>query len=189
MEASMTREHPTFEQETLPHKSVLYQAAYSLLGSRGEAEEAVQETYLQAWKSFDAFQLGTNCRAWMFSILFNVVRHQRRKWMFRFCLTNEPDVFEKTVPATPSHADELTDPEILAALRKLPQSYAEAVILADVQEFTYKEVSDTLGCPIGTVMSRISRGRELLRKALTPVAEERGILRAKRVPAQNAIVV
>jgi RNA polymerase sigma-70 factor, ECF subfamily len=178
-----------FEQETLPHKSVLYQAAYSLLGSRGEAEDAVQETYLQAWKSFQTFQTGTNCRAWMFSILFNVVRHQRRKWIFRFCLTNEPNVFEKTVPAVRPAADELTDPEILAALRKLPESYAEVVILADVQEFSYKEISVAIGCPIGTVMSRISRGRELLRKALTSVAEQRGILRAKRPVPQNAVVV
>lgn len=89
----------TFEEETLPHKSALFQSAYSLLGSRGEAEDAVQETYFQAWKSFRAFELGTNCRAWMFSILFNVVRQQRRKWIFRFRLTDDPSIFEKTVPA------------------------------------------------------------------------------------------
>jgi len=173
----------TFEQETLPHKSVLYQAAYSLLGSRGEAEDAVQETYLQAWKSFHAFAVGTNCRAWMFPILFNVVRHQRRKWIFRFRLTSEPDVFEKTVAVAPVADEALTDPYILAALRKLPQSYAEAVILADVQEFSYKEISDALGCPIGTVMSRISRGRQLLRQALAPIAEKHGILRTRAATA------
>ncbi len=166
----------SFEFETLPHKSVLYRAAYSLLRNRGEAEDAVQETYLQAWKSFQAFQLGTNCRAWMYSILLNVIRHQRRKWIFRFCLTNDPEVFERIVPAWLAPHEEITDPEILAALCRLPESYARAVLLADVTECTYKEISDTMGCPIGTVMSRINRGRELLRKALTPVAERRRLI-------------
>jgi len=157
----------TFEQETLPHKPVLYQAAYSRLGCRGEAEDAVQETYLQAWKSFERFQPGTNCRAWMFAILLNVVRHQRRKWIYRVRLTGEVGVFDRSVPAAVAVCEHLTDPEILAALRQLPPSYAAAIILADVQELSYKEIVHALGWPMGTVMSRISRGRELLRKSLT----------------------
>jgi RNA polymerase sigma-70 factor (ECF subfamily) len=172
-----------FEQETLPQKSVLYQAAYSILGSRGDAEDAVQETYFQAWKSYSSFEPGTNCRAWMFSILFNVIRHQRRKWIFRMCLTDDATVFEKIVPAAPAMTEELSDPAILAAFRKLPQPYQEAVLLADVHEFSYKEISDVIGRPIGTVMSRISRGRQLLRKSLAPVAGQYGILRTRTVTA------
>ncbi len=182
MAANTNDELSTFERETLPYKFVLYQAAYPLLGTRGEAEDAVQETYFQAWKSFHAFELGTNCRAWMFSILFNVVRRQRCKWILRFHLTNDAIVFDKTVPAAVnSTTGELTDPLILRALRQLPRSYAEAVVLADVHEFTYKEISDAIGRPIGTVMSRISRGRELLREALAPLAKEHGMLRTRTV--------
>lgn len=183
----MTSEHySTFERETLPHKPFIYQAAYSLLGSRGEAEDAVQETYLQAWKSYQRFRPGTNCRAWMSSILFNIVRHERRKWTYRLRATDETEIFEKSVPARAVIYDELTDPEILEALRGLPQSYAAAIILADVEEFSYQEISNALGCPIGTVMSRLSRGRELLRKSLTQEAERRGIVRPKPGLMQQA---
>jgi len=165
-----------FELEMLPYKSALYRAAYSLLHSRGEAEDAVQETYLQAWKSFQRFQLGSNSRAWMYSILFNVVRHQRRKWIVRYLLTNDTRVFEQAIPAFVAAFHYVTDPEILTALRKLPQSYAQAVILADVEELSYKEISKLLGCPMGTVMSRLNRGRKILRKALVPFAQRRRML-------------
>jgi RNA polymerase sigma-70 factor, ECF subfamily len=175
-----------FETETLPHQNALYQSARSLLGSAAEAEDAVQETYLLAWKSFGNFQPGTNCRAWLFSILFNVVRHQRRKWLFRFRLTDDPSVFERTVTALSPTREELLDEEILAALKALPQQYAEVVLLADVQEFSYKEISQATGRPIGTVMSRLSRGRELLRNALSKAAEERGIFKPLPKTAFNA---
>jgi RNA polymerase sigma-70 factor (ECF subfamily) len=167
-----------FEAETLPHRGVLYQSAYSLMGNRMEAEDVVQDTYLQAWMSFDAFEPGTNCRAWLFSILFNKIRHYRRKWTFRMKLTDDPKTFERTTnfPAEPL-CDELTDPDVLAAFRKLPLNFAEFVLLADVQEFSYKEIADTIGCPLGTVMSRISRGRALLRDSLNEIAIQRGILR------------
>ena len=171
----------TFKQETLPHKSVLYQTAFSLLRTRSESEEAVQETYFQAWRSFHRFELGTNCRAWMFSILFNVVRDQRRKWTLRVSLSNDVSVFERASPvASSATSGDLTDPQILSALGTLPRSYAEAVVLADIEELTYQEISQATGQPIGTVMSRISRGRELLRQALAPFAKERGFVRDAR---------
>ena len=177
-----------FEMETLPHHGVLYQSARSLLGSVAEAEDAVQETYLLAWKSFDKFRPGSNCAGWLFSILFNVVRHHRRKWLFRFRLTDDPDVFERTVADSTSVGDEITDGEMLAALKAIPQQYAEVVLLADVQDFSYKEISQTIGRPIGTVMSRLSRGRELLRSALAGAASERGIGRSIQLdsPARSS---
>jgi RNA polymerase sigma-70 factor, ECF subfamily len=182
MELEIDSTRSTFEQETLPHKSVLYRTAFSVLRKRSESEEAVQETYFQAWKSFHTFETGTNCRAWMFSILFNVIRRQRREWTFRVLLTNDVNVFERTSPGA-SISSDLTDRQILSALGKLPRSYAVAVILADIDELSYKEISEATGRPIGTVMSSISRGRELLRQALAPLAEERGIMRGARQPA------
>ncbi len=97
--------------------------------------------------------------------MFHVVSHQRRKWN-RLSLTEDPQILEDTLAARPEIPDHLTDEEILAAFRKMPPRYAEVVMLADVQEFSYKEIQETLSIPIGTVMSRLSRGREYLRTEL-----------------------
>ncbi len=154
-----------FESQAVPHIGDLYRTAASILRSPAEAEDAVQEAYLQAWKSFHRFEQGTNCRAWMFGILFHVISHHRRKWLNRFVL-REPKTFEDTTPYTAPVPETLSDPEVLSAFRNLPQKFAEVVMLADVQEFSYKEIQDALGIPIGTVMSRLSRGRQLLRAQL-----------------------
>jgi len=154
-----------FETEALPHIQDLFRTAVSILGNRTEAEDAVQEVYLQAWKSFQRFTPGTNCRAWLFGILFHVISHQRRKWLSRFVL-REPKTFEDSTPYTPPVPEQLTDNELLSAFRKLPQQFAEVVMLADVHEFSYREIQQSLGIPIGTVMSRLSRGRQLLRAQL-----------------------
>jgi RNA polymerase sigma-70 factor, ECF subfamily len=163
-----------FESEALPHMNDLYRAAAAILRSRTEAEDAVQETYLQAWKSFHRFTPGTNCRAWLFRVLFHVISHQRRKWHSRFVPAERIDMEQTAVYCAPVPED-LTDEEMLAALRQIPAQYAEVVMLADVQEFSYKEVQETLGIPIGTVMSRLSRGRQLLRSQLAECAEKSGI--------------
>jgi RNA polymerase sigma-70 factor (ECF subfamily) len=155
----------SFEDLALPHTRDLFRTASSILGNATEAEDAVQEAYLQAWKSFERFTPGTNCRAWLFGILFHVISHQRRKWLSRAVLC-EPKTFEDTTPYTAPVPDNLTDQEILSAFRSLPKQFAEVVMLADVQEFSYKEIQESLGIPIGTVMSRLSRGRQLLRAQL-----------------------
>lgn len=159
----------SFEAVALPHTSALFRTAMSLLRNRSEAEDAIQETLLQAWQSFHRFELGTNCRAWLFKILFHVVSHQRRKWS-RLWLAEDPQTLEGTLAAKPDIPETLTDEDILAALAKMPQRYAEVVMLADVQEFSYKEIHETLSIPIGTVMSRLSRGREFLRVELAQMA-------------------
>lgn len=162
-----------FEAEALPHSDDLYRTAVRVIGDRETAEDLVQETYLEAWKSFRRFEPGTNCRAWLFKILFHVIHHHRRKW-FRFKFTSEDEsmldqilVYEAPIP------QDITDEDMLAALDRVPQNYREVLLLADVQEFSYKEVADTLSIPIGTVMSRLSRGRDILRTQLkatvTPV--------------------
>ena len=158
-----------FEAQALPHTRDLFRTAGALLRNRTEAEDAVQETLLQAWKSFHRFEQGTNCRAWLFKILFHVVSHQRRKWS-RLWLAEDPQILEDTLAAKAEVPDKLTDEEILAAFEKIPQRYAEVVMLADVQEFSYKEIQQTLSIPIGTVMSRLSRGREYLRAHLSSMA-------------------
>jgi len=163
-----------FEAEAMPHINDLFRAAASMLKNRTEAEDVVQETYLQAWKSFHRFAPGTNCRAWLFKILFHVIQHQRRKWFkFRFADEGE-ELLEQTLCYEPPVAQDLKDEEVLAAFRQIPEAYREVVLLSDVYEFSYKEIQQTLGIPIGTVMSRLSRGRQLLRTQLADVASAAG---------------
>jgi len=161
-----------FEKLALPQTNDLFRMASSLLHNRTEAEDAVQECLLQAWKSFARFEPGTNCRAWLYKILFHVVSHHRRKWS-RLWLAEDPQILEDTLVAKTEVPEHLTDQEILRALGRMPQRYAEVVLLADVQEFSYKEIQTTLSIPIGTVMSRLSRGREYLRAELVSMAPAR----------------
>src|ERR1043166_6602414 len=165
-----------FEAEALPHMNALYRAAASILHSRSEAEDAVQEAYLQALKSFDRFTPGTNCRAWLFRILFHVISHQRRKWFGRFVFSEREELEQTAVYEEPV-GEHLTDDEVIEAFRKLPRQFAEVVMLADVQEFSYKEIQETLGIPVGTVMSRLSRGRQMLRAQLAECGARAGIVR------------
>src|SRR5438067_199980 len=168
-----------FDEIMLSHKTALYQTARGLLGSASEAEDAVQETYLQAWRCLERFQPGTNSRAWLFGILFNVVRHHRRKWLQQLHLMDDPQAIESTLASRPELSQELEDKEILEALATIPRQYAEVVLMADVQEFDYKEIAQARAIPIGTVMSRISRGRTLLRSKLARLASEMGIRSAE----------
>ncbi len=167
-----------FESEAMPHLNDLFRTASRILGDRARAEDVVQEVYLQAWKSYHRFERGTNCRAWLYKILFHTVHHYRRKW-FRFPLLKEGEEYlEANLKYTPPVPDRLTDGEILAALDRIPADFKAVVLLVDVEEFSYKEVAEILAVPIGTVMSRLSRGRKLLREDLAVVAHSYGIGRA-----------
>jgi RNA polymerase sigma-70 factor, ECF subfamily len=129
-----------FEAVAMPRFEGLYRTAVRIIEDRTEAEDLLQETYLQAWKSFQRFEPGTNCRAWLFKVLFYVIHHHRRKW-FRFKFTREDEVLlENTLVYEPPIQQDITDEDILTALDKVPQSYREVLLLADVQEFSYKEV-------------------------------------------------
>ena len=168
-----------FEDAALPHLNDLYRTATRLLADSTKADDVVQDVYLQAWKSFERFEVGTNCRAWLFKILFHVVHHHRRKW-FNVRMVKESEEFLDQVVAGPTPIPEhLTDEEILTALNQVPQDFRAAVLLVDVEEFSYKEASGILSVPIGTVMSRLSRGRKLLREQLEGLAHSYGIGRAK----------
>jgi RNA polymerase sigma-70 factor (ECF subfamily) len=155
-----------FEALALPHLNDLYATARRTIGNSTEAEDLVQEAYLQAWRSFHRFAPGTNIRAWLFKILFHVTAHHRRK-LFRFKQADVSDeMLAETIAYEPPVAPDLRDEEVLAALAQVPDNYRAVMLLADVQEFSYKEVADILCIPIGTVMSRLNRGRKVLREAL-----------------------
>lgn len=165
-----------FEAEAMQHINDLYRTALRLTRSRIDADDLVQETYMQAWKSFDQYEPGTNCRAWLYKILFNKYDHHRRKMITRAKYVTEADdlVFELS-PGTEPVPETLTDREVIIALNALPEHYRSVVLLADVHEFDYKEVAEILQIPIGTVMSRLSRARTRLRQALASTAVSYGI--------------
>jgi RNA polymerase sigma-70 factor (ECF subfamily) len=164
-----------FEQDAMPHMGDIYRTAMRVLGEKGRAEDVSQEVYLQAWKSFHRFEPGTNCRAWLYKILFHCVNHHRRKW-FRFPQLKETEEFlEANLAAAEPVPEHLSDADILSALDAVPADYRSVVLLVDVEEFAYKEAAEILDIPIGTVMSRLSRGRKLLREKLKDVARSYGI--------------
>jgi RNA polymerase sigma-70 factor (ECF subfamily) len=173
-----------FEAEAMQHIDDLYRTAKRLTRSEVEADDLVQETYMQAWKSFAQYELGTNCRAWLYKILFNKYDHHRRKQYTQSKYFQEADelLFEFSAAAQ-SVPEYLTDSEIISALDKLPVHYRSVALLADVHEFDYKEVAQILDIPIGTVMSRLNRARTQLRKSLAGVAREYGIKSANLAAA------
>src|SRR5437899_6235664 len=156
-----------FEAEALPHADRLFRLSMWFERDRSEAEDLVQETMMQALQSFHRFQPGTNCRAWLTTILQHV-RSNRRRTRNRSLLIADPDDrIANTIPFVPPVPQQLTDEDMLGALRRLPVAYQEVIVLCDVEELTYKEIADALGVPIGTVMSRLHRARALLRSELS----------------------
>lgn len=169
-----------FEAEAMTHIHDLYRTAVRLTMSHQDADDLVQETYMQAWKSFERYEPGTNCRAWLYKILFNKYDHHRRKKYTQAKYFQEADefAFDNSVYTAPI-PEHLTDQEVISALSKLPEHYRSVVLLADVHEFDYKEVAAILEIPIGTVMSRLSRARGQLKKSLARVASDYGIATAQ----------
>ncbi len=168
-----------FEGAALPHLNELFRTAARLVGNRTEAEDLLQETYLQAWKSFHRFELGTNCRAWLFRILVNKAHHHRRRLWWKKCHDSEAEL-ESWLEYQPPIDEQLGDQVMLLALARLPRHYRAAVLLADVEDFSYKEIATIERVPIGTVMSRLSRGRKLLRAELADVAAAYGVKHEKQ---------
>lgn len=168
----------TFETEALPHVDRLFRLALWLERDRAAAEDLVQETLTQALQSFHRFTPGTNCRAWLTTILQHLRANRRR------ALNRQPvetgaieERFAQTLAFVPPVPEHLTDDDVLGALRQIPESYQEVILLCDVQEMSYKETAAALKIPIGTVMSRLHRGRELLRVALSGSAANLGRMR------------
>ena len=172
-----------FEAATMPHFPDLYRTARVLAQVSSEAEDLVQEVYLQAWKSFHRFEPGTNCRAWLFKILFHRLHHFRRAWAksAKVEAFESPEDQDSVIAQTPV-PQEIRDEDVLKALGKVPIEFREAVLLADTQDFSYKEIAETMNLPLGTVMSRLSRGRKLLRQELAAIARSYGITPRKDQP-------
>jgi len=178
-----------FEDEALPHLDALYTMAIRLARNPDDANDLLQETVLRAYRFFHQFETGTNCRAWMLTILFNNFRNGYRKYS-REQPASSAEEFDRKVEGESLRADPAgSNPESLlsghgmegeveAALGGLPAEFREAILLVDVEELSYQEVSGVLDVPIGTVKSRVSRGRAILRDALANFAKERGIIRS-----------
>lgn len=150
----------------MPHASGLFRLAMWLERDRREAEDLVQETMLQALRSFHRYSSGTNCKAWLITILHHV-RANRRRASRRLTAFEEPDeTIADTVPFVPAVPSQITDEEFLIALQGIPEHCQHIILLCDVEELTYKEIAAALQIPIGTVMSRLHRGRAMLRQRL-----------------------
>lgn len=161
-----------FEAEALGYANQLFRVALRLCREPARAEDLLQETYLQAWRSFPRFELGTNLRAWLYKIMFNVYYSAQRRQQLEVVPVEE--TIAETIaydPPTPQH---LTEEEVLLALEKLPRDFQLPVVLADVEDLSYREIADVLAVPIGTVMSRLHRGRKILRMELARYARDAG---------------
>ena len=168
-----------FEAEALPHADGLFRLALWLERDRREAEDLVQETYTRALESFQRYEAGTNCRAWLVSILQHVRSNRRRARGRALMVADSEERIAQTIAIVPPVPERLTDEDVLAALRRLPLKYQEIVLLSDVEELSYKAIAEALAIPIGTVMSRLHRGRALLRVELADYAAAHGVGRAE----------
>lgn len=160
-----------FENEALPHLEGLFRTARWLVRDREEAEDLAQETFAQALKSFHRYERGTNCRAWLTQIMYHLNSNRKRKLGRMKIVEDTEEMIAETVAFEPEIPQKVTDEEVLAALERVPQSFREIVILADVEEFAYREIAEMLKIPAGTVMSRLHRGRKMLRVELVGYAQ------------------
>ena len=159
----------------MPHVAALLRTATRLCGDRAAAEDLVQDTCLQAWRSFHRFTPGTNCRAWLYKILMFSHSRVRRDRARRPLVTDLDAAHESALLFDPVTPDALTAASVKAAFETLPDQFRDAVLLVDVEELSYREAATVLDVPIGTVMSRLNRGRRLMRRALADTAAAYGI--------------
>ena len=175
-----------FTSETLPHKSALYNYALKISGNADDAQDLVQETYYKAFRYFDKFQSGTNSKAWMFMILKNTFINDYRKSKrqpYKLDYEQIQNFYEnvKADRAIDNNLDkdfynDLFDDELTEAIDQLPTKMREVFLLCDLEGYSYEETADLVGCPIGTVRSRLHRARHMLQEILFDYAKERGFL-------------
>jgi RNA polymerase sigma-70 factor (ECF subfamily) len=177
-----------FERDVIPLLPSLYGAAMRLTRNPSDAEDLIQETYLRAFRGFSGFQEGTNLKAWLYRILTNSFINTYRKKQREPQTVDGPDdidewyLFDRLgaqnveVSAESEVLDRIPDEDVKRALESIPENFRMAVLLADVEGFSYKEIAEIMDVPIGTVMSRLHRGRKALEKALWDTAKERGLV-------------
>lgn len=183
------KKRKAFEKEVLPHLDPLYGMALRLTSNERDAEDLIQDTVVKAFRFFDRYEPGTNIKAWLFKVLVNVFYNTCRKQRNIQRLHTEAgeldghlDLFVASATTSARDGetqllDRLAAKEIRAAMEELPEEFRLAVILCDVYDFSYKEIAEILGRPVGTVMSRLHRGRRLLQKRLYDYAVEQGYIR------------
>ena len=176
-----------FERDAMQYAGQLYSAALRMTRNPADAEDVVQETYLKAYRAYATFKEGTNLKAWLYRILTNTYINRYRKKQRRpsevelgelqdlYLYRRLGEVSGASQSAEEEALDQFVDADVKQALESLPEHFRMPVLLADVDGFSYKEIAEIIDVPIGTVMSRLHRGRKALQKKLWNVAEERGL--------------